>query len=364
MTKKEKTGLDSVANVIGGSMQTQCRRCVLDKSASEIFFDKNGVCNFCHQAQKSLKEIKKERSNFVKVIRQIRNDGKGKKYDCIIGLSGGVDSSFTLHNAIKLGLRPLAFSVDNGWQSEVAQENVMRLVEGLKIPFYRYVIDLKKFSELQGAFMKAGQINIEIPTDHVLGAVSFEMANKYGIKWILSGGNVATESIMPKSWGYQPRDLKHIKGVYKWATGKNLRGLPTCSLLKFNYYKHIKRIKTLYLLDFLDYNRQGAIELLEQKYGYKSYGLKHEENVFTSWFQNFYLFEKFGIDKRKAHFSSLINSGQMTRDESLQELQKNPIYPRLGIEEKVMEYPIRPYTDFPTNEKLFNTISWIIKKLR
>jgi len=339
-----------------------CKRCVMDGTAKEIVLDEDGVCNFCRQAEKSLLEIEIEKPNLVKWIEQIKGDGR--KYDCIIGLSGGVDSSMVLHHAIKLGLKPLCFSVDNGWNDPKADENIMRLVETLKVPFYRYTIDLEKFRELQGAFMKAGQINIEIPTDHVLMATSFEMADKYGIKWILSGGNVATESIMPVSWGYNPWDLVHIQSVYKWVMGKKLKGLPMCSLFKWNWLKWGKRIKNFYLLDYLDYNRKKSIELLEKEYGFSNYHEKHCENIFTWWFQNYYLYEKFSIDKRKAHYSSLIMSGQMTRKEAMDLLADRPIYPKLGIEQKIMNYPIKPYTYFKTNEKMFNFIGSIIRKCR
>lgn len=340
---------------------TFCKNCAMDGTATEITFNEKGVCNFCIQAQKSLKEIEKEKPNLPKVIKQIKEDGKNKTYNCLIGLSGGADSSTVLHWAVKFGLKPLCFSVDNGWNDPRADENIMRLVEGLKVPFYRYTIDLKKFRELQVAFLKAGQINVEIPTDHILMATTYEMATKYGIKWILSGGNVATESIMPESWGYQPRDLKHIKAVYKWAMGKRLRGLPVCGLLKWNYYHWWKKIKILYPLDYLDYNREKSLKLLEKEYGWKNYSEKHCENTFTWWFQNYYLYEKFGIDKRKAHLSSLINSGQMTRKVAMELLQKNPEYPKLGVEGVIMSYKKRPYTDFPTDEKLYNFICKTIR---
>lgn len=337
-------------------MRDRCSKCVIDISAKEITFDENGVCNFCHQAEKSLIEIKNEKLPIIA--------NKNSKYDCLIGLSGGVDSSYLLHMAVGMGLRPLCFSIDNGWNNPDADENIMRLVETLKVPFIRYTIDLDQFRRLQGAFIQAGVKNLEIPTDHILMASTYEMASKYGIKTILSGGNVATESIMPASWGYNARDLVHIKDIYKRFTGKKLTGLPTCSLLKWNYYKWIKGINTVYLLDYLEYNRADAIKLLEEKYGYKPYGDKHCESVWTMWFQNFYLFEKFGIDKRKAHYSSLINSGQMTRDEALAELGKSPVYPELGIEEKVMKYKRHEYTDYKTDEKLFNFISKVVKFFR
>lgn len=335
-----------------------CSKCVMDVSAKEITFDENGVCNFCKQAERSLNLATLSRSTLPLLLEEIK---QGNKYDCLIGLSGGVDSSMVLHHAVKLGLKPFCFSVDNGWNDPKADLNIMKMVEKLRVPFYRYTIDLEKFKELQAAFIRAGQKNIEIPTDHILMATSLETASRYGIKYILSGGNVATESIMPASWGYNARDLVHIKDVFKKMTGKKLTGLPTCSLLKWNYYRWIKRIKTVYLLDYLDYNREKAVKLLKKEYGYEPYGEKHCESIWTWWFQNYYLFEKFGIDKRKAHLSSLINSGQMTRDQALAELQKSPVYPELGIEKKILKYPRREYTDFKTDEKLYLFISKLVR---
>jgi len=235
----------------------------------------------------------------------------------------------------------------------------MRLVEGLKVPYYRYNIDLTKFRELQVAFIKAGLKNLEIPTDHILMATTYEMASKYGIKWVLSGGNVATESIMPASWGHNARDLTHIKDVYKKMTGKKLTGLPVCGLMKWNWYRWIKGVKILYLLDHFEYNRAESIALLQEKYGYESYGEKHEESKFTKWFQNFYLYEKFGIDKRKAHFSSMIVSGQMTRDEALRELENKPEYEPMDFN---IDYPIHEHGDFKM-DKWYGRISKIVKWL-
>lgn len=334
----------------------------MDGSAREIVYDENGVCNFCHQAQTALGETALQIGGLFNVLKDIWDAGdaaewKGGKYDCLIGLSGGVDSSFLLHKAMQMGLRPLCFSVDNGWNDPKADENILRMVETLKVPFYRYTIDIPRFRELQAAFMKAGLPNLEIPTDHILMATTFEMAARYGIKHILSGGNVATESIMPPSWGYSARDLTHIKAVFRQTMGKKLTGLPVCGLLKWNWYRWVKGIKTVYLLDYLEYNRNDAARILAEKYGWQEYGQKHCESVFTHWFQSFYLFEKFGFDKRKAHFSSLINSGQMTKAEALLELQKNPEYPELGIEQKVMKYPKRSHDDFPKDEHLYNAIA-------
>lgn len=334
----------------------------MDGSAKEIVLDFDGVCNFCHQAQKALKEIETEKYKLPQIIEQIKNDGIGKKYDCILGLSGGCDSSTTLHHAIKLGLRPLCFSIDNGFNDPKADSNIMNMVETLKVPFYRYTIDLQKFKELQSTFIRAGQINIEVPTDHIIMASSLEMADKYGIKWILSGGNVMTESVMPESWGCNARSLVYIKDVFNKMTGKHLEGLPMCGLMKWNWYKWFRGIRTFYLLDYLDYNWLLSKAMLAKNYNWQDYGAKHEESIWTKWFQNFYLYQKFGIDKRKAHLSSLIISGQMTRKEAQSILYEAPVYPILGIEEKIIkDYPKRPYTDFNSDEWLYKLISKFIK---
>ncbi len=341
--------------------QTQCLYCVMDKSAKEIVFDSSGRCNFCRDALIALKKTEEGGPCIAGILNEIKRAGQGKKYDVIIGLSGGIDSAAALMICLEEGLRPLCFSVDNGWNDPVADENIMKLVEGLKVPFFRYTIDKEKFSQLQSAFMNAGVINIEIPSDHVIITTAYNMAEEYDIKYIISGGNVATESIMPYSWSYHARDLRHIQAIYKSFTGYRLKGLPMMSLLKFNYFKWIKKIKVVNILDSYDYNRADSIRDLTRRFGYRDYGEKHEESVFTKWFQNFYLFEKFAIDKRKAHFSSLIVSGQMTRREAMDKLTASPIYPALGIEKRVLAYQKHEHNDFPTNEKLFNFISKIVK---
>jgi N-acetyl sugar amidotransferase len=336
----------------------------MDKSDPNITFDKLGVCNHCDTAQKELLFSYAEAGNFNKKIANIKKDGQNNKYDCLIGLSGGVDSSTALHYLVKNGLRPLCYSMDNGYNDPKADENIFKLVEALKVPFEKRIINLDIFKELQSAFIKAGVKNIEIPTDHILMALSYQMAAQYNIKWIISGGNVATESIMPVNWGYNARDLIHIKDIYKKFNGKKLKGLPVCGLLKFNYYKWIKKIKIFYILDYLNYNRKSSERMLIEKYGFQSTGEKHEENIFTRWFQNWYLFEKYGIDKRKAHLSSLINSGQITKKEANLLLIANPIYPELGIEKQVMKYPKHSHYDYKTDEKIWLFITNIIRALR
>ncbi|MBI5573476.1 MAG: N-acetyl sugar amidotransferase [Elusimicrobia bacterium] len=332
----------------------------MDKSAEEIVFSDSG-CNFCEQAKKALKEIEAEKYKLPEIIERIKRDSRGDIYSCLIGTSGGIDSSMALHYAVKFGLRPLCFMLDNGYNDPKADENILQMVEKLQIPLFRYVIDLNKFKELQAAFMKGGIKNLEALTDHVLFATTYEMANKYGIKWIISGGNTATESIMPASWGEDPRDLYWIKNIFKKITGKKLKGLPVISLLREQYYRLIKQIKFFRILDFINYDKEEAIKLLQKEYGWQPYGEKHCENFFTWWFQNFYLFEKWGIDKRKAHLSSLIVSGQITRPEAMDLLAECPVYPKIRIEDKIMEYPKRSYSDYKNSEWIRKKIIWIYK---
>lgn len=341
----------------------QCNFCVMDSTAPEIVFDETGRCNFCKHAEIEFKKLPYDGSYAEEILR-MRRKGKGKKYDCLIGLSGGADSSTALHIAKCIGLRPLCFSVDNGYNSPQADENIMNLVEKLEVPFHRVVLDLSKFKHLQAAFIESGVKNLEIPTDHVLMAVSLELAAKHGIKYIISGGNVATESIMPPSWGYQARDLKHIKAIYRKFAKEELKGLPTCGIWKYNWYRWVKGIRTFYLLDHFRYVRNQSGVELNEKYGWKDVGQKHEESDFTKWFQNFYLYEKWGIDKRKAHYSSMIVSNQMTREEAMQRLEEDPQYPEFGLERRILRFPRHEHSEYPTDEKLWQFLSSIIKFLR
>lgn len=350
-----------------------CAQCVMDTTDPDIQFDEKGVCNHCIEASTKLKQAKFDRLNLPWVYTKIR-ENKGK-YTCLLGLSGGVDSSMCLHYLVQNDIIPFCFSIDNGWNSPESDENIMRLVESLKVPFYRYTIDLATFRELQLAFIKSGTPNIEIPTDHILMAATYEMAEKYQIKTIISGGNLATESIMPPSWGYNAKDLKFIKSVYKTFTGKELTGLPMISLLKYLQMRFVKGVQTINLLDYYEYNREQAIQLLKKQYGYKPYGEKHEESKFTKWFQNRYLPEKFDIDKRKAHYSSLINSHQMTREEALEKLKEPLVSFEIMIENEqgdavpissteMYKVPQHSHRDYPNNEKLYDRLSKIYSKIK
>ena len=343
-----------------------CKFCVMD-GTSEIILDKEGKCNFCHQAQKALKEIELEKPNLSKWIKKIKEDGRGKKYGAILGISGGADSSTTLHYAVKMGLRVYAITMDNGYNHPYADENILRMVESLKVPLYRYVLNINRYEKLRAAYLKAGVINIEATYDNLLAGAIYKVANEYRVNWILSGGNVISESVMPVNWSYRSSDLVNMKDIYYKMTGKKLRSdkdFPLFGTWKFNFYKWWKGIKVFYLLDYFDYNPKEARKMLAQFYGWKDYGNKHEENRFTKWYQSFYLFTKFNIDKRKAHYSSLINAGQMTRAEAMELLANQPIYERLNIDEvQVMKYKKHQHEDFKT-DKLWKYLTTLIRVLR
>lgn len=308
-----------------------CSRCVLDEP---------DPCKYCLFADSMANERRAQKLELPWIIRKIKD--QGGKYDCLVGLSGGVDSSYALHKIIGQGLKPLCFSVDNGWQSPQADENIMRLVEGMKVPFYRYNIDLEAFKSLQRAFIRAGVKNIEIPTDHVLMATTYEMAHKYKIKTIISGGNWQTEGTMPDYYGHNASDLTYIKAI------GDISKLPHISLLKYLWRRNVEGIKIINILDYYDYNREDAIRTLVKEYGYKPYGEKHGESHFTKWFQNVYLPQVHGLDKRKPHLTSLIHSEQMTRLQALHELKKKLPH----VESPFDIQNIQASTvSYPTNEK-------------
>lgn len=346
----------------------------MDITDKDIIFDHNGVCNYCLYAEKRKPFTK----SLYEIVEKMKREGIGKKYDCLIGLSGGMDSSLALHYVIELGLRPMCFSIDNNWNSKLADENIMKMVETLKVPFYRYTLDkeaTRSFYELQVAFLAASVPNAEIPTDHILGASLYKVAKEHKTKYIISGGNYANEGTMPFSWSYPARDLVHIKAIYKKFVGKKLKNIPMMSLWKYLICRN--RIETINLLDYYDYNQDGARKLLKEKYDWQDYGNKHCESKYTQWFQEYYLPRKFHIDKRKAHLTSLIHSGQITRDEALKELAvplsdhqdiSREIMTRFELPpaqfDRMMGLPPMTYKDYENSQWQWKTVFGIIHWLR
>ncbi|HGH6027430.1 TPA: N-acetyl sugar amidotransferase [Vibrio mimicus] len=352
------------------SVYQRCTRCVMDTTDPEITFDENGFCNHCNYAFNNfnthvLSGVAGKRRISSKVS-EIKARNKRKKYDVIMGLSGGVDSSYAVSLAHSLGLRILAVHCDTGWNSEEATHNVHSLVNKLGIDLHTEVINWETMRELQAAFFKASVPNCDIPQDHAIVAVNNRIAAKYGVKDFITGGNFVGESIFPSAWGYDARDLRHLKAISKIFGNGDLKGFPTFNgFIQYFWSPFVLGIKNYRILNDADYNPILAKQELIEQYGWKDYGGKHHESVFTRFYQAYYLPEKFGFDKRKIHLSSLIVSGLVSRNEALLELEK-PLYDerqlrsdkkfflsKLGFSSSdwdlIMKQDAKKHTDFPTN---------------
>lgn len=313
-----------------------CNRCVLDTSDDQnISFDPEGVCSYCHTFDKDYKpyllmsaiEKEKELKRRVEIVKA---DGKGKKYDCIIGISGGVDSSYVAAKAKELGLKALLIHFDNGWNSELAVKNIEQICRYTGFDLYTYVVNWDEFKDLQRAYIKAGVLDWEVPTDHGLWAITLKKAKELNIKYILTGSNYQSEGILPAPMRYDKGDLKNIKDIYrKFGRNKKFRSFPTYSFWWHQYLKFVWGLKIEPILFYMDFNKLKSKEFLINTVGWKDYGGKHYESIFTRFYQGYALKEKFHVDKRKAHLASLICSGQMSREEALSELKKPLIEPEI-----------------------------------
>jgi N-acetyl sugar amidotransferase len=304
----------------------RCSRCVMDTTDPQIVFSPEGYCNHCSEALARIKrEDRNDPESLHRLVERVKLEGKNKQYDCIIGLSGGVDSSYVAYQVMQLGLRPLAIHFDNGWNSELAVANVQNIVEKLKIDLFTHVVDWGEFKDFQLSLIRSGVANCEAPTDHAINALLFKQASRIGTRFILNGSNLASESIMPVSWGYYNQDLKLLKAIHQRFGKKKLKTTPLIGFPEYFFYIFVKRIKQMPFLNYLHYDKQEAKKLLTEKIDWRDYGGKHYESVWTRFFQGHYLPTRFGFDKRKAHYSSLICSGQMTREEAL-DLLELPIY--------------------------------------
>lgn len=300
------------------------------QSSPDITFDEQGVCCYCHKYDKNFEMYgykgKKTDEKLKALITKIKESEKDKEYDCILGISGGVDSAYLAYMGKKLGLRMLAVHVDAGWNSEIAVENIQKMCKKLDIDLHTEVIDWPAMKELQRAYMFSGLPNLDVPQDHVFLAAMYNYAIKNNIKYMLNGSNMATEGILPENFGHASIDFKHIKSVYeKRGRGKKIfNKFPHFSLIRYAYMqKHIKRIN---LLNYIPYSKKQAIELLKKEFDWQYYGGKHFESRFTKFFQSYYLPNKFGFEKKRAHLSSLIVGGEMTRDEALKEIEDTSSY--------------------------------------
>lgn len=322
--------ITKAAFVPNGKPYQICKRCVMDTTDPEIHFDESGVCNHCHYFDKAILAAwptpEEGKIKLEAMISEIKEYGKGKKYDCILGISGGIDSSYCATRIAEWGIRPLVVHVDAGWNSELAVMNIEQICKRLGFDLITHVVNWEEMKDLQVAFLKSNVANQDTPQDHVFFAALYAYAEKENIKYVISGSNYATESILPRAWGYDSNDAVQLKAIHRLYGSRKLKTFPTTSFYKHYYkYPRIMRMKVARPLNFIPYNKEMAIEILERDYGWRYYGGKHYESRWTRFFQAYYLPHKFGYDKRKAHLSSLILSGQMTREDALLELSK-PLY--------------------------------------
>lgn len=308
----------------------RCTRCVMDTTDSKISFDENGVCDHCRNFDKNIAPYWKPNENRLdelqEIAKQIRAAGKNNEYDCVLGLSGGADSSYLAYIAKEvMHLRPLAFVVDTGWNLNVAVENIEKIVKGLDLDMYTEVVNWKEMADLQLSFFKSGISSQDFPQDHAIFAALYNYAVKHNIKYVLTGSNSATEFIRPPvEWLYM-NDLRMALNIHKRFGQRELKTYPQCGVLTYKlYYRFIKGMKRVYPLDYVVYNKAEAEDLLHEKYGWEKYENKHYENVFTRFFEGYYLPHKFGFDTRKNVLSNRILAGTITREEALQILSEPP----------------------------------------
>lgn len=340
----------------------------MDTSDPEIIFDTNGVCNHCIEfdtlTRKNWFPNEEGCARWAAIVEQIKTEGRGKDYDCILGLSGGVDSSYLALKVHESGLRPLVMHVDAGWNSELAVANIEALVRHCSYDLHTHVVDWEDMRDLHLAYLRSGIANQDVPQDHIFFASLYHFATNNKIKNILSGGNLATEGVYPQYWEGSAMDAINLKAIHRQYGERPLRQYKTISFFEYYvWYPFVKKMRTVRPLNYMPYDKAKALEELERTVGYKFYARKHGESLFTKLFQNYYLPEKFGYDKRRPHLSSLIVSCQLIREEALQKLEE-PLYlpdeleidiayfcKKLRITRKEFDGFIsqsnRHYTDFP-----------------
>lgn len=362
-----------------------CCKCIMDTTDPDITFDEYGICNHCRtyeiELPKRIFSGEVARQKFGTLVADIKSDGRNADYDCIVGVSGGVDSTYVAYLVNEQGLRPLAVHFDNGWNSELAVSNIKKTLDALKIDLYTYVIDWEEFSSLQLAFLKASTPDGEIPTDHAINALLFHEAAKRNIKYIISGMNYATESGSVPAWAYGHMDWRYISGINKIFGHKKLRHYPHLNFFELAWWTFVKQIKVVSILNYVEYNKNEAMKILQEKLDWIYYGGKHYESVYTRFFQGYMLPVKFGIDKRILHFSSLILSGQITRERALIDITNNDYFAsgladadKIYVQKKfklapdefeeVMRAPRRTFRNYPNSYRFVVKLKRVINFLR
>lgn len=364
---------------ISSTFYRQCTKCVMDTTDPEITFNEEGICNHCTdyevKASTFVKKGKEGEEYLKKTVDIIKKRANGAKYDSIMGLSGGVDSSYLAYLTKNIGLNPLVVHFDNGWNSELAVMNVKNIVSKLDLDLYTYVVNWEEFKDVQLAYLKASVIDIEAVTDHTILGTLYRTAKKHNIKSILSGTNIVTEAILPKSWIFNKADHVNLRAIHKIYGTIPLKSFPIYDTRLKKYVHNIMDIKSYSPLNYVDYDKNKVKDFLIKVLDWRDYGGKHYESIFTRFYQGYILPTKFNVDKRKAHLSTLICSGQITRDEGMKELEE-PIYDTelLKIDkefvikklelsekefEKYMNLPIRSHYDFPVERPLHERYPFI-----
>ncbi len=361
-----------------------CTNCVMDTSDSAIVFDEKGVCDHCNGFHRDVlpnwhtdERGKKELTN---IFDKIKKEGENEDFDCIMGMSGGADSSYLLHVAVKeYGLRPLVFHVDGGWNSELAVNNIEVLVDKLGLDLYTEVIDWEEMKDFQLSFFKASVPHIDLPQDHAFIATLYNFADKHNIRYILNGGNISTECVRnPLEWMYYGTDMAQIKDIHNRFGSMTLKRYPFSSIFRHKVYlRYIRKIQVVKPLNYFPYIKEDAMKLLNEVYGWQPYPQKHFESRFTKFYEGYWLPKKFGYDTRRVQYSSLILTNQMTRDEAMKKLEK-PAIPedeakhdfeyvatKLGISvDELHSYLVAPnksYKDYKNQESLFNLGAKVLK---
>lgn len=311
-----------------------CTNCVMDTTDTKITFDEKGVCDHCNDFYKNVlpnwHTDEKGRNELEAIVAKIKREGKGKEFDCILGMSGGVDSSYLLHLAVtELGLKPLVFHVDGGWNSEIAVNNIQVMVDKLGLDLYTEVINWEEMKDLQLAYFKSGVPHLDLPQDHAFIATLYDFADKYKIKYILNGGNISTECVRnPMDWLYYGTDMAQIRDIIRQFGTIKMKTYPFSPILRHKFYlRYIKGVQVIKPLNYMPYLKENAVKLLADTYGWKPYPQKHFESRFTKFYEGYWLPERFGFDTRKTQYSSLILTEQMSRDEALKRLKKTAYDP-------------------------------------
>lgn len=363
-----------------------CNNCVMDTSDTRITFNEDGVCDHCVDFKENVlpnwHTDDKGREELRKIVEKIKNEGKGKEFDCLLGMSGGVDSSYLLHIAVKeFGLKPLVFHVDGGWNSELSVHNIQVMVDKLGLDLYTEVINWEEMKDFQLAFFKSGVPHIDIPQDHAFIATLYNFAAKYNIKYILNGGNISTEGVRnPMEFLYYGTDMAQIRHIIKNYCTIDLNSYPFSSVLRHKFYlRYIKGVQVIKPLNYIPYIKANALKLLKDEYDWTPYPQKHFESRFTKFYEGYWLLERFGFDTRRVQFSSLILTNQMKRDEAL-ELLKKPAYNPETIEDEFkyiatkldisvdelrgyFKMPKKFYWDYKNQQSLFNAGAKVLKAI-